>query len=161
MRSGTGTPRIACQPGISHRPQNVLKLMFIGTCTGMVSGTTNPPSSTARSLARICRGTRSGTRESTVSTFQFIGRFAAALIRPKSSISSSANMSRHPGTIPSSVVPSWRPVSSHSAISSSGVAQRLATGSPSPSLWEVLFVNENPIAPASMAAASSARIAAT
>ena len=44
-------------------------------------------------------------------------------------------------------------------MSSSGVAQRLATGSPSPSVCDVLFVNENPSAPASIAGASSARIA--
>ena len=62
--------------------------------------------------------------------------------------------------MPSSVVPSCAPVSSLSARSSSGVAQRLATGWPSPSLCDVDCVNEKPSAPASSARPSSARIAA-
>ena len=86
--------------------------MFIGTCTGMVSATSCPPSSAARSPADSWRGTRSGSRESTVSTFQFSGRLAAALTEPSSSISSSENWSRQPCTMPSSVVPGCAPVSS-------------------------------------------------
>ena len=79
MRSGTGTPSTSLHPGISQIPQKLRKLMFIGTCTGMVSATSRPPSSAARSPADSWRGTRSGSRESTVSTFQFNGRLAAAL----------------------------------------------------------------------------------
>ncbi len=48
--------------------------MFMGTRTGMVRATTRPPTAAARSPAESCRGTRSGTRESTVNTFQLIGR---------------------------------------------------------------------------------------
>ena len=62
--------------------------------------------------------------------------------------------------MPSSVVPGCAPVSSHIATSSSGVAQRLATGWPSPSLCEDDWVNEKPSAPASSARPSSARISA-
>ena len=46
--------------------------------------------------------------------------------------------------MPSSVVPACAPVSSPIATSSSGVAQRLATGWPSPSLCEDDCVNEKP-----------------
>ena len=123
-----------------------------------MSATTRPPSSLARAAACNWRGTRSGSRESTVSTFQFIGLFAAALILASRSISSSENVSRQPGTIPSRVVPGYFPVSSQSAMSSSCVAQRLATGSPSPSECDVELVKENPSAPASIAFANSARM---
>ena len=51
--------------------------------------------------------------------------------------------------MPSSVVPGWAPVSALMAMSSSGVAQRLATGWPSPSLCDDDCVNEKPSAPAS------------
>ena len=79
MRSGTGALRMSLQPGMSQMPQKLRKLMFIGTCTGMVSATSRPPSSAARSPAESWRGTRSGSRASTVSTFQLSGRLAAAL----------------------------------------------------------------------------------
>ena len=134
--------------------------MFIGTCTGMVSATSRPPSSCARSPAESWRGTRSGSRASTVSTFQLSGRLAAALTDPSSSISSSENWSRQPCTMPSSVVPAWAPVSALMAMSSSGVAHRLATGWPSPSLCDDDCVNEKPSAPASSDRPSSARISA-
>ena len=56
MRSGTGTLSTSLQPGISQIPQKLRKLMFIGTCTGMVSATSRPPSSrgavAGRELAR-------------------------------------------------------------------------------------------------------------
>ena len=51
--------------------------MFMGTSTGMVSATMRPPASAARLEADSWRGTRSGTRASTVSTFQLSGRWAA------------------------------------------------------------------------------------
>ena len=82
------------------------KLMFIGTSTGMVRATTFPPSAAARSPAVSWRGTRSGTAESTVSTFQLIDRPAAADIAATSSISSSLNRSSPPSNAPSRNVPS-------------------------------------------------------
>ena len=94
-----------------------------------------------------------------VSTFQFMTRLAAALSVANSSISSSANRSRQPGTMPSSVVPSWRPTSVAMASISSREAQRLGTGWPSPSLWLPDVVNDQPSAPASMALRSSAVMA--
>ncbi len=65
--------------------------MFIGVRIGMVSATTRPPALRARSLANSCRGTRSGTAASMVSTFQFNGRPATALISTNRSISASLN----------------------------------------------------------------------
>ena len=54
--------------------------------------------------------------------------FGAFLDKFEGSISSSENWSRQPCTMPSRVVPACAPVSSLIAMSSSGVAQRLATG---------------------------------
>ena len=71
--------------------QKVPSDMFIGVRIGMVSATTRPPAFRARSLAASCRGTRSGTPASTVRTFQFRGRPAAALISASNSISASLN----------------------------------------------------------------------
>ena len=62
--------------------------------------------------------------------------------------------------MPSRVVPGCCPVSSLIAMSSSGVAQRLATGLPSPSLCDDDCVNEKPSAPDSSERPSSARISA-
>ena len=74
MRSGTGRPRIAPQPGSMFSAQKLRKLMFMGTSTGMVSATMRPPASRRGVDASSWRGTRSGRGESTVSTFQLIGR---------------------------------------------------------------------------------------
>ena len=63
--------------------------------------------------------------------------------------------------MPSSVVPSWRPTSAHSASSSSRSAQREATGWPSPSEWVRDRVVEKPSPPASIDSASSSTIAAS
>ena len=52
MRSGTGRLSTSLQPGMQPEPQKLRKLMFIGTSTGMVSATSRPPSSAARSPAR-------------------------------------------------------------------------------------------------------------
>ena len=123
--------------------------MFIGTSVGMVSATTRPPSSRARVDACICRGIRSGTVASMVRTFQLIGRPATALICASSSISSSSNLSRQPDTMPSRNVPSCSPTALHSASSSSLLAQREATGLPSPSECVCDSVVEKPSAPAS------------
>ena len=117
--SARGRRRMSPQPGMSHRAQNEPKLMFMGTSTGMVSATTRPPSSAARSAAASWRGTRSGTVESTVSTFQLIGRPAAADMAATSSISSSLNWSRPPSKAPSRIVPSCSPTAAHRARSSS------------------------------------------
>jgi hypothetical protein len=149
------------QPGISHRAQNVPKLMFIGTSTGMVSATTRPPTSAARSAAVSWRGTRAGTDESTVSTFQLIDRPAAADMAATSSISSSANWSRPPSNAPSRNVPSCSPTAAHRASSSSREAWREATGRPSPSLWVDDSVVERPSPPASIDRWSRATMAAS
>ena len=101
----------------------------------MVSAMIRPPSSRARADASSWRGMRSGSRASMVSRFQLIDRFAAAVIWASSSISSSVNLSRQPGTMPSMKVPSCCPTAVHSAISSSLPALRDATGLPSPSEW--------------------------
>ena len=133
--------------------------MFIGTSTGIVSATTRPPSAAARSAADSWRGTRSGTRESTVSTFQLSGRAAAADMRANRSISASENWSRQPSMMPSSVVPSWRSTAAHSASTSASLAHRDATGWPSPSEWVLDSVVEKPSPPASIAVSSSRTIA--
>src|SRR5918994_1771993 len=79
-RLSAGGSRITSpQPGMSQRAQNVPKLMFMGTSTGMVSATTRPPWAAAASAASSWRGTRSGAAESTVRTFQLIDRPAAAV----------------------------------------------------------------------------------
>lgn len=134
--------------------------MFMGTCTGMVRATTLPPPASARLPASSwCQGW-SGRLESTVSTFQLIGRRAAADMATSRSISSSENSSRQPSTMPSSVVPSWRPTSVHRAMSSSLLAHRDATGLPSPSLWVRESVVEKPRPPASIDWRSSSTMAA-
>ncbi len=135
--------------------------MFMGTRTGMVSATTRPPTAVARSAAVSCRGTRSGTAESTVSTFQLIDRPAAADMAATSSISSSLNLSRPPSNAPSRNVPSCSPTAAHRARTSSREAWRDATGWPSPSLWVDDSVVEKPRPPASIASCSRPTIAAT
>jgi hypothetical protein len=129
--------------------------MFMGTSTGMVRATMRPPAAAAFEPASSWWATWSGRLESTVSTFQLMGRLAAALMAVSSSTSSSLKYSRQPSTMPSRVVPSCSPTAAHSAMSSSFVAQRDATGWPSPSEWVLESVVENPSPPASMAPCST------
>ena len=96
------------------------------------------------------RVTRSGTRESTVSTFQLSGRCPATDISVNRSISSSLNWSRQPSTIASSVVPSCSLTAPQSASTSSWLAHRDATGFPSPSECVYESVVEKPSPPASI-----------
>ena len=65
--------------------------MFMGTSTGMVRATIRPPAVSAALPADSWRGTRSGLAESTVRTFQLIGRRAATDMATSRSISSSVN----------------------------------------------------------------------
>ena len=134
--------------------------MFIGTRTGIVSATIRAPLAAARVEASSCRGTRSTTEASTVRTFQFSGRPAAALIAISRSISSSAKRSRHPSTIASSCVPSCSPVAAHSASNSSLLAHLDATGCLSPSVCVRESVVENPTPPESRERCNSATMAA-
>ena len=94
------------------------------------------PSAPARPRSRrprAARGTRSGSFESIVSTFQFSGRRAASVISAMSSTSSGRKPRRQPSVTYSSVVPSCSRTAAHSASTSSRDAHRDATGSPSPS----------------------------
>ena len=79
--------------------------MFMPTIVGIVSATTRPPISAARSDASNWCGMRSGSRASTLSTFQFSGRRAVYDICAKRSISSSLKPFRQPSVMYSSVVP--------------------------------------------------------
>ena len=63
--------------------------------------------------------------------------------------------------MPSRVVPSCRSTAAHSASTSASLAQRDATGWPSPSEWVFESVVENPSPPAVIAVSSSATMAAT
>jgi hypothetical protein len=102
--------------------------MFMPTIVGIVSATTRPPISAARSEARSWCGMRSGSRASTLSTFQFNGRCATRDICAMRSISSSLNPLRHPSVMNSSVVPGQRLTTSHRASISSSCAAREGTG---------------------------------
>ena len=70
-----------------------------------------------------------------VSTFQLMGRPASSDMRVMRLTSSSLKPFMQPSATHSRVVPSWVPVSRHSASTSSSDAQRLGTGWPSQSLW--------------------------
>ena len=161
MRSGTSTSSTSRHPGRSHRAQNVRKLMLLSENTGMLSATTRPPTSRARADGDSWCQARASSSAPTDSTFQFRGRSALALIPAKSSISSSLNSPRHPWTMASSVVPGCWPVTSHSAKTSSCVANRLGTGSPSPSLCVLDRLVEKPRPPASNERCSSALMASS
>ena len=135
--------------------------MFMGTSTGMVRATMRAPAARARVEASSCRVTRSGARLSTVRTFQFRGRRAAADMATSRSISSSLKVFRQPSTMPSSVVPSCSPTAAHRASSSSFPAQRDATGWPSPSEWEEDMVVDRPRPPLAMLSCSTRTMAAS
>ena len=135
--------------------------MFIGTRAGMVSATMRPPRSCAAVDAESCLVTFSGDRASTVSTFQLSGRRAAMDMSLRRVTSSSLKPSRHPETIASSVVPACCPVAVHSAISSSRVAHRDATGRPSPSECVVDWLVEKPSPPAARLSWSTRTMAST
>lgn len=132
-RTSPGTSSTSLQPGISHSAQNVPKLMFISTCTGIVSATTRPPTSRAHREGPSWRSIRRGWPAAMLSTFQLSGRFAIALIWARRSFSASVKPFRQPSTIASSVVPSCSPTTAQSSSSSWTEANRLATGLPSPS----------------------------
>ena len=144
------------QPGSMNSAQYVLKLMFIGTITGIVSATSRPPASAAmvdglelpRDPLRVPASRRSARSSSA-------GAGRPTDIWVKSSISSSLNLSRQPSTIASSVVPSWSRTAPHSASTSSWLAHRDATGFPSPSEWVYESVVEKPSPPASIDSSSS------
>ena len=93
-------------PASNQNAQNVdPSFMFMPTIVGIVSATTRPPISAARSDARSWCGMRSGSRASTLSTFQFSGRCATRDICAMRSISSSLKPLRQPSVMYSSVVP--------------------------------------------------------
>ena len=135
--------------------------MFISTSTGMVSATERPPAAAACSLAASWVRYRSGSAASTVRTFQFSGRRAASVMSAMSSTSSGRKPRRQPSVTYSRVVPSWPRTAPQRASTSSRLAHRDATGSPSPSEWVNDKVVENPSPPASSASWSSGTIAAT
>ena len=122
--------------------------MFIGTCTGMVSATRRPPSSAARSpadeLARHALGLARVDGEH-VPVERAVGR--RAHLRRAARSRRRRTRRGSPARCPRAWCPACSPVSSLMAMSSSGVAQRLATGWPSPSLCDDDWVNEKPSAP--------------
>ncbi len=95
----------------------------------------------------------------TTSTFQFSGRPADADIAAMSATCSSEN---GPTVgMNSKVVPGWSPTTRDSATSSSRVAARDGTGSPSPSLWVGACDDEKPNPPAASDSPSVRHIVVT
>ena len=135
--------------------------MFIPTRMGIVRATSLPPASATLAEASTWDSTRSRCAESTVSTFQLMGRFASDDISESSDNSLSLKRSMQPSTIISKVVPSCAPAVRESATTSLLAANLLGTGWPSPSSWVYASEVENPMPPASMLSSSSLHISST
>ena len=101
---------------------------------GRVSASTVAPRSAAAVPAASWLEAPSGFIAETPRTFQFTGRSASSDIWARKSISSSVKPFRQPGTISSTVVPSWSRTAEASRSISSRAAALDGTGCPSPSL---------------------------
>ena len=125
--------------------------------SGIVSATTLAPISRARSPAASRCSTNAPFIALTVSRFQLSGRRAAADMR---AITSRCRSVKSRVGMNSSDVPGCSPVTRHSASSSSAVACRDGTGSPSASLWVSAHDDEKPRPPAASDSRSRFDIAA-
>ena len=127
---------------------------------GNVNATTVAPRSAAFVPAASWDQAPSGFMAETPSTFQFTGRSARSDMVERNSISSSVNPLRQPGTISSTVVPSWSRTAAARRSISARLAARDGTGCPSPSLCVCTCDVEKPRAPSRSAAWSAVSIAA-
>ena len=126
---------------------------------GSVSATTVAPRAAAAVPAASWLQAPSGFMADTPSTFQLTGRSASNDIVERKSISSSVKPLRQPGTMSSTVVPSWARTAAASRSISGRPAARDGTGWPSPSLCVCTCEVEKPSAPSARAACRAASMA--
>ena len=125
MRSSTGRANTSRQPGSPSRMAPCSKLRRSCMVWGSVRATTVAPRSDAAVPAASWLTTPSGFMAETPSTFQLTGRSASSDIVARKSTSSSVKPLRQPGTISSTVVPSWaRTAVARRSISAAGRGAR-------------------------------------